>query len=172
MAAHAVDRAGGCRAAAPRSAALMQSVWRRSRARRPPGRMRVALGDGYFELAASVRPGARLHGVRRSARELRRFRRSARSETKATIRSRSAGCRLGARNMHACARHYDEVENITLLLRKQEIPVIEISDSSPNVRYGSWSCKNTIPGKSVRRPDRFGLRPRSQPSAAWSRRCS
>ena len=31
--------------------------------------------------------------------------------------------------------------------------------SQVHVRYGSWSCKNTLPGKLVRGPDRLGLRP-------------
>ena len=43
---------------------------------------------------------------------------------------------------------------------------------SVDVSNGSWPCKNTVPRKSVRSQDRFGLRPRSQPSAAWFRRCS
>src|SRR6202051_4160842 len=37
---------------------------------------------------------------------------------------------------------------------------------------GIGRVKTPFPGKSVRSQDRFGLRPRSQPSAAWSRRCS
>jgi hypothetical protein len=37
------------------------------------------------------------------------------------------------------------------------------------VSYRSWPCKNTLPRKSVRSQGWFGLRPRSQPSAAWSR---
>jgi hypothetical protein len=39
-------------------------------------------------------------------------------------------------------------------------------------RFGSWSCKNTFPGKAVRSQERFGLGPRSRPLTAWSRRFS
>jgi hypothetical protein len=64
--------------------------------------------------------------------------------------------------------------------RKPDVPVTRdntlrrsrLFASNVDVRCGSWPCENPLLGTSVRSRDRFGLRPRSQPSAAWPRRCS
>ncbi|QHO75525.1 fatty acid desaturase [Bradyrhizobium sp. CCBAU 051011] len=49
-------------------------------------------------------------------------------------------------------------------------------DRQPQMLYmsklGLGRVKTPFPGKPVRSKNRLGLRPRSQPSAAWSRRCS
>src|SRR5437867_8177007 len=58
--------------------------------------------------------------------------------------------------------------NRTFTTKCNYVDLGEIDD----VRFGSWPCKNTFSRESVRSQDRFGLRPRLQLLAAWSRRCS